>query len=218
MGAIITLLAPLLMKLFGGQDSLAGQYIKTKADKAQAQADLALQVQRDKLTLSTVMAQAAVDSERNKLAATGQGFKFVTFCLITLPILITCVAPEYGKRIFDNLNLIPVGWFQLWAAVVGVIWGLPIAANAMSVIFDSIQRGWDIRNQGKIQKIQAMGEAQQIGKEEAKKEIFEVMKKAVGLNGYTQAQVDLINPILEKMLPNVQQPSSSNVTVNTGDK
>lgn len=197
----LTLLIPILTQIFGSGGAV-GKYLETASQKAQAKADLELQVEKDKLTLSTVIAQAAVESEKNKLNATGQGFKFVTFCLITLPILITCISPEYGRRIFDNLNYIPVGFMQLWASVVAVIWGLPIAANATAVILDSINKGWQARNDGKIQKITALGEAGQIGKEEAKKEIFETMKKAVGLNGYSQQQVDMISPILDKLLPN----------------
>ncbi len=194
-----TALIPLLSGIVG-ENGMLGKYLKTKADALQAKTDLDLQIQKDKLQMSLALAQAAVESEKQKLAATGQGFKFVSFCLITLPIVITCIVPEYGKRIFENLSLIPVGFMQLWAAVVGVIWGLPIAANTMSVIFTSIQDGWNARNQGKIEKINALGIAGKIGKEEAKQEVFEVMKKAVGLNGYTQGQVDMINPILDKIL------------------
>lgn len=193
------LLIPIFSQIFG-ENGVLGQYLKTKAAKEQAAAELTLQIEKDKMTLSSIMAQAAVDSEKNKLNATGQGFKFVTFCMISLPIVITCFFPEYGKRIFDNLALIPVAWFQLWATVVGVIWGLPIAANAMSTILSSIQQAWVQRNAGKIQKIVALGEAEQIGKDAAKKEIFDTMKKAVGLNGYTQAQVDLLNPVLDKLI------------------
>lgn len=193
------LLIPLITKIFG-VDGFITQLVSTKAQKDKANAELALQIQKDKLALSSIIAQAAVDSEKNKLTATGQGFKFITFSMISLPIIVTCFAPEFGKRIFDNLALIPVGWFQLWATVVGVIWGLPIAANAMTTILQSIQQAWDVRNKGKITKIVALGEAGQIGKEAAKKEIFDTMKKAVNLNGYTQAQVDILSPVLDKVL------------------
>lgn len=206
-------LIPLISGILGENGPL-GQYFKSKANQVQASADLAAKISADKLQMSRDLAQAAVESEKNKLSATGQGFKFVTFCLITLPILITCVAPEFGARIFENLSKIPVGFMQLWAAVVGVIWGLPIAANTMSVIMSSIQQGWDLRNQGKIQKIVALGEAGQIGKDEAKKEIFDTMKKAVNLNGYTQAQVDILNPVLDKILAAQVVSPASNTTIN----
>src|SRR6185503_405699 len=101
------------------------------AQQAQAKADLDLQVEKDKLALSTTMAQAAVTSEQNKLAATSQGFKTFSYCLLTLPILIVCIYPAGGKDIFSNLSLIPSWYAQLYVAVVGVIWGLPIASSAV---------------------------------------------------------------------------------------
>ncbi len=192
-------LLPLFSGLFG-ENGVIGQYLKTKAAKQQADADLALQVQKDKMQLSSILAQAAVDSEKNKLAATSQTFKAFSYTILTLPVIIVCVWPAWGKDIFNNLGLIPVWYAQLYVAIVGVIWGLPIAAGAVSGIFAAVQQAWDIRNQGKIQKIQALGEANGLNTEQAKKEIFDTLKKAVSLNGYTQAQVDIINPVLDKVL------------------
>jgi hypothetical protein len=197
-----TLLAPLISGIFGENGPL-GQYFKTKALQVQASADLAMKVEQNKLEMSRDLAQAAVESEKNKLNATGQGFKFVTFCMLSLPILITCVFPEFGKRIFDNLALVPVGWFQLWALVIGVIWGLPIAANAMTTVLTSLQEVWNQRNEGKIAKIQALGEASGMNLEQAKAQIFDIMKQTVNLNGYTQAQVDGINKVLDPLLQKI---------------
>lgn len=195
-------LIPLLSSIFG-ENGPIGQYFKTKAQQVQATADLAMQVEKDKMQLSGILAQAAVDSEKNKLGATSQGFKFVTFVMLSLPIIITCFAPEYGKRIFDNLSSIPTGWFQLWGTVIGVIWGLPIAANAMSTILSSFQDFTESRTQGKIAKIQALGEATGMNLEQAKAQIFDIMKQTVHLNGYTQGQVDAMNKVLDPLLNKV---------------
>lgn len=193
-----TALIPILSNFFGENGPL-GQFFKTKAQKVQAQQDLDLQVEKDKMALSMQMAQNEVESEKNKLNATGQGFKFVSFCLITLPIVITCIVPEYGRRIFENLSVIPVGFMQLWAAVVGVIWGLPIAANTMTAIFSAIQSGWNLRNQGKIEKIQAIGQQENMNLDQAKKQIFDILREVNGV--ITQSQVAKMDPILDKVLP-----------------
>ncbi len=193
------LIIPLLSGIFGENGPL-GQYLKVKAAKQQADADLALQVQKDKMQLSAVIAQAAVDSENNKLQATSQTFKAFSYTILTLPVVIVCVFPDWGKDIFENLSIIPVWYAQLYVAIVGVIWGLPIAASAVGGIFSAVQQAWDIRNQGKIDKIQAIGKANGLNTEQAKKEIFDVLKAAVNLNGYTQAQVDTIGPVLDKYL------------------
>lgn len=193
------MLLPLVTAIFGENGPL-GQYLKTKAAKQQSDADLALQIQKDKMQLSSILAQAAVDSEKNKLAATSQTFKAFSYTILTLPVLIVCVFPDWGKDIFENLSIIPVWYAQLYVAIVGVIWGLPIAASAVGGIFSAVQSAWDIRNQGKIDKIQAIGKANGLNTEQAKKEIFDVLKAAVNLQGYTQSQVDLIGPVLDKVL------------------
>ncbi len=192
-------LIPLLSGIFGENGPL-GQYFKTKAAQVQATADLNLQIQKDKLALSSIIAQAAVDSERNKLAATSQTFKACSFLLLNIPIIITCLSKVHGADLWANLTLIPVWYAQMYVAVVFVIWGLPVVGNATGTIFSAIQQAWEVRNRGKIDKIQAIGEANGLNTEQAKKEIFDVMKKAVNLNGYSQAQVDVISPVLDKVL------------------
>jgi hypothetical protein len=192
-------LIPLLSSMFGENGPL-GQYFKTKAAQVQADANLALQIQKDKLALSSIIAQAAVDSERNKLAATSQTFKAVSFLLLNIPIIITCLSNIQGEALWNNLTLIPVWYAQMYVAVVFVIWGLPVVGNATGTIFNAVQQAWEVRNRGKIDKIQAIGEANGMNTEQAKKEIFDVMKKATGLQGYTQQSVDVISPVLDKVL------------------
>jgi hypothetical protein len=174
-------LIPLLSNLFGESGPLAA-YLKTKADKVQADAELALQVQKDKLTLSTTMAQAEVTSESNKLAATSQGFKSFSYALLTLPIIIVCIYPSLGKEIFANLSVIPSWYAQLYVAVVGVIWGLPIASSAVSGIFSAVQSSWLERQPLKIEKVKVLNE--QILATELRKTLFK--------NGMTQEQWDAI--------------------------
>lgn len=174
-------LLPLLTQIFGENGPL-GTYLKTKAAKVQADAELALQVQKDKLTLSSVVAQAEVASESNKLNATSQGFKSFSYALLTLPIIVVCISPALGKEIFANLSLIPSWYAQLYVAVVGVIWGLPIASSAVSGIFSAVQHSWLERQPLKIEKAKALNE--QVLATELRKNLFK--------NGMTQEQWDAI--------------------------
>ena len=210
-----TLLVPLLTKIFGS-DGVIGQYIATKQQIQQKEQDAKLELAKANIELIKQQGSDAVESEKNKLAATGQGFKFTTFVLINIPVIIVCFDPVRGKDIFANIGLIPVWYAQLYAAIYGVIWGLPIAANTMGSIFSAIQQAWAVRQDKKIEKIQALGEAKSLNTEQAKKEIFDTMKKAVNLNGYTQAQVDILNPVLDKILAaqNNQQPAAGNTVIN----
>lgn len=153
-----TLLAPLLTGIFG-KDGVIGQYVQTKAAKAQAENELALQIQRDKFEYSKIAAQAAVESEKNKLAATSQSFKAISFGIINIPVILTCINRNLGEYIWANLNTIPVWYAQMYVAVVFVIWGLPVVGNATQTIFSSIQDMWNVRNQGKVDRIVAANTA-----------------------------------------------------------
>lgn len=209
-----TLLVPLLTKIFGA-DGVIGNYIKTKQETQQKEQDAELELAKAKLELIKQQGVDAVESEKNKLQATSQGFKFVTFILINIPVIIVCLIPSKGKEIFENLTLIPVWYAQLYAAIYGIIWGLPVAAGAMSSIFSAIQDAWSQRQDKKIEKIQAVGEARALGLDQAKKEIFDTLKKAVNLNGYTQAQVDILNPVLDKVLAaQIQTPPTTTTVIN----
>jgi hypothetical protein len=205
------LLLPLLTGIFG-ENGPIGQYFKTKAAKEQAAVDLALQDEKDTMALSGIMAQAAVDSERNKLAATSQSFKAVSFFLLNVPIIITCLSDNRGKALWDNLSAVPVWYAQLYVSVVFVIWGLPVVANATGTIFGAIQDAWDARNQGKIAKIAALGQANGLNTEQATKQIFDIMHKTMG--AISQAQVNVADPLIKSFINAAQtqtQPTQVNV-------
>ncbi len=194
-----TALIPLFSSLFGENGPL-GQYFKTKAQQVQAQADLAMQIEKDKLALSAQMAQAAVDSEKNKLMATSQTFKNFVFFLLSAPIIITMISPTHGKDIFDAMNIIPAFYMKMYFAIIGLIWGLPVGSSVLVNIMDGVSSYFDARNDRQVNKIQAIGQQQNMNLEQAKSQIFDIMKQTVHLNGYTQGQVDAINKVLDPIL------------------
>jgi hypothetical protein len=189
---------PIIASIFSGLTGPIGEYFKTKAQIAATEQQTKLEVRRAELTMATEMAKANVEQSKAQLAATSQAFKAFSYTFLTLPIIIVCIYPTLGKEIFENLGLIPVWYAQLYVAVIGVIWGLPIASTAVSGIFSAVQSAWDARNKRQIQKINALGEASALNLEQAKKEIFDTMRKTNGI--VSQAQVDAIGPVLDKVL------------------
>jgi len=190
--ALIPILSSILPSLFSS-NSLIGQFFQNKALQIEAAQMLAIQVERDKLQMSMSVAQAAMESERNKLNATSQSFKALSFILLNIPIILTCMNKEWGAFIWANLGLVPVWYAQLYVSVVFVIWGLPVVSNATGTIFNAIQDMWNIRNDGKVAKYQAIAQANNQNIEDVKRHLFDVVKTTLGVKGYTQAQVDAIN-------------------------
>lgn len=210
------LLIPLLSQLFG-TSGVVGQYLQTKAAAAQSAADYQLKVLDDKMQLSAIQAKAEVDSAANKIAMTTPTVKAWILAILNLPIIINCISPAHGQLIFATLQTVPQWYAMFDVAIVGTIFGLPIAANWMASVFGSIQDFWSARQDKKIEKIQAVGEMNQVTRDAARKEILDTMRHAVNLNGYTAAQFAAIKPVLDKYFPEDNTNSDTNVTVNTGD-
>lgn len=173
----LTALIPLVSSLFGENGPL-GQYFKTKAQIVQATQQAQLEVKKAEITMATEVAKANVEQSKNQLAATSQGFKVFSYAILTLPVIIVCILPAVGKDIFANLALIPSWYAQLYVAVVGVIWGLPIASSAVSGIFSAVQQSWVERQPLKIEKIKALNE----------KVLADQLRKNLFKNGMTQEQ------------------------------
>lgn len=199
-----TALIPILSSLFGSSGPI-GQYFQTKAQQVQAAADLEMQVEKDKLALSSTIAQAAVDSERNKLMATSQTFKNCVFFMLSAPIVFTIISPTQGKAIFDSLSLVPVPYMQMYFAIIGVIWGLPICGNVVTMVMTGLQNAFDAHTDRQVTKINAIGAQQTMNLEQAKSQIFDIMKQTVHLNGYTQDQVDSMNKVLDPLLSKLSE-------------
>lgn len=198
----LSLLIPILSGIFGSNGAV-GRYLANRAAQIETAQTLALQVERDKFELSREIAQAAVDSEKNKLMATSQTFKMIVFFMLSAPIIVTIVSPNHGKAIFDSMSVVPSAYMQMYFLIIGVIWGLPVAGNAMTMVLGGISNFFDARSANKIDKINAIGQQQAMNLDQAKAQIFEIMKQTVHLNGYTQGQVDQINKVLDPVLKQV---------------
>lgn len=161
---------PLISSMLGENGPL-GQYFKTKAQTVLATQQAQLEIKKAEITMATEVAKANVLQSQNQLAATSQTFKAFSYALLTIPIIIVCIAPAYGKDIFNHLALIPVWYAQLYVAVVGVIWGLPIASSAVSGIFSAVQQSWLERQPIKIEKLKVLNE--KVLAEQLRKNLFQ---------------------------------------------
>lgn len=197
-----TALIPLLSGLFG-ENSPIGQYFKTKALQVQATADLELQVEKDKFGLSMEMAQAGIESQKAELSATSAFTKAVILICVNIPVFITCLHAPWGAAIFSAFQQVPQWYAMLDVAIIGVVFGLPIANNWMSTVYTGIQDMWDQKHQRKLEVISANGQAASINLEQAKSQIFDILKNTVHLSGYTQGQVEAINKVLDPVLKQV---------------
>ncbi len=198
----LALLGPLFSSLFGNGGAIT-QYFKAKSDQAIANAQLMAKIADNKLELSMEYAKDELEAEKAKLGATSSLTKAVIIWGINIPIIITCISPRWGSDIFNALQIVPKYYAMLDVAIVGTVFGLPIAANWMGTVFDEIKNVWADNHQRTLEVIQANGQAESLNLEQAKSQIFDIMKSTVHLNGYTQGQVDAINKVLDPILNQV---------------
>lgn len=208
-----TLLAPIASSIFG-KDGIIGTYIATKQAIEQKKQDNAFLLEQSREDRIKQQGIDAVESEKNKLAATTPLFKSSVFWLFSLPIIITVLSPSRGRQIFDAMSIVPVDYMKMYFALIAVIWGIPVGANIMSGVMQSIQDMWNVRNKGKIDKIQALGDANLITFDQAVKMAYDVQRKLSPNGMLSPQQVESMRPTIEA---EAVKATTNNVTVNTGD-
>ena len=67
-----------------------------------------------------------------------------------IPFLLSMIAPEYAKVMWENFSAIPHEFKLLFFSIYGVIWGLPIAKENIGLMFASIGRAVDKRREYKL--------------------------------------------------------------------
>lgn len=192
-----TLLVPLLTKIFG-ETGIIGQYIQTKAKINQTALDNKLQLEIATLEYNKQQGINAVESEKNKLAATPFWFKLISYIILNYPIVLAYCSAEKGRVLFENIGVIPKWYAMLYVAVVGVIWGLPVAANWMGEVFKGMQDFWSNRQDKKIEKILAVGEANTTTVDQAIKLAYDIQRKLSPNGQLSSSDVDRLRPIIEQ--------------------
>lgn len=154
------LLIPLISQMFGEKGPL-GQYFKIKADTITAENTYRLEI----LKAQTEAAKADVQQTSDRLGATSQSFKEMTFWFICIPVIVTIIpfTSGFAVTMWHNFTLIPE-WFQiLFVSVYSSIWGLPIAKEYLGGMFKSLGRGIEARREYKLNRAAIFASLKQSG-------------------------------------------------------
>lgn len=84
-----------------------------------------------KLAVINNQARLATDEQSNNhewemanLQDKDNALRWCSFWLFALPIVITVISPEWGAKIFTNLEIVPEWFVQTLIAMIGGIWGM----------------------------------------------------------------------------------------------
>src|SRR5690349_14414292 len=137
----MTAILALIGTIFSGLLQPAKDYISYKQQEAAANRDLKLaQIAADKEAIVSGN-QADTEQRKNYLGATSQSFRQGIFYWFSAIIAYSILRPSSAQEMWQNFALIPQ-WVQyIYAGMVCVAWGLPVAKENIGLMFASIGRG-----------------------------------------------------------------------------
>ena len=131
-----------LESIFGFISAPLTQYIKNRADKAQAKHNREMAVINNGARLARNKQSHNHEWEMEALRGKDRFLQWFSFSMLTGPILITMIKPERGAEIFTNLESVPEWWVQIWVAVNGAIWGISSLKTVGPQIVQNIKAAW----------------------------------------------------------------------------
>ena len=120
--------------------NLAGTFIKNRAEKSMAKHKLELNVLENKARLALAEHEANSEWEMAQLQDKDKILRWFSYTMFTAPIVITVVNPDWGRRIFENLEYAPSWVVEVWIAMNGAVWGLSSLKNVVPSVVGSIRK------------------------------------------------------------------------------
>lgn len=114
-------------------------WLTTRKEKQQAKAQRDIAVINNQARLASDEQSNNHDWEMANLADKDKGLRYISYSMISLPILITVLAPERGQAIFNNLELVPDWWVQIFIAINGGVWGIVELKRAAPALISAVK-------------------------------------------------------------------------------
>ena len=182
MSAILLALAPLL----AGITEPLKNWFSYKQKEVEATREYTLAALKAQSEQAVAQSVAETSQLNNRLGVTSQSFKQLTWWFLSAIVVYSIVFPTQAVQMWKHFDLIPEWFRYLYLSVFGVIWGLPIAKDNISLMFESVKSLAADRREYKIEKLKTLNEAK----------IFESLRKSIFTKGLTQAQVDDVKAAL----------------------
>ena len=130
----------MIQALISPVTNLAGSWLKNRAAKSKAKADLELAIIQNKTRLALSENEANHEWEMAQLQDKDKWLRWFSYSMFTAPILVMVVAPEHGKRIFENLEYVPSWLIEIWIALNGAVWGLSSLKGVVPSVIGSVRK------------------------------------------------------------------------------
>lgn len=108
--------------IFGGLIGLAQSWITNRGERQKAEAQ-----------------ELAKSSERRAQYSDRFSRRWILI-LVSAPIAISMVAPDYAKAMFEGLALVPPEWWALFSTIVSVTYGAPKVVGIVQQLATALRR------------------------------------------------------------------------------
>ena len=183
--------APLLA-LLGQLPGVLGQFFQKQSDVAMANLDLQKEIVKAQILQAAEAAKAQLDYQTAALNATTPIFKQRIFWFLSIPILLSICYPPMADTMWKNLSLVPDAYWSLYSAVVLTIWGIPVASNMVSNVFNGFSSYASNKRADKI-------ELQKVSSEQYKAALADAMRHVSPNGQITQLEWDKVSAALDRM-------------------
>lgn len=174
-----------LLPLIGGFTQPIKDYFASKAKQAELQQQLEITKIQAQTNAIVSGNEAQIKTIQAYLNSVSQNFRQGTFYFLVLPVIVSVCLPDYAQMMWHNFEVMP-HWFQvLFVSVYSVIWGLPLAKEHISPMFQSLGRAMEARREYKLEKARI-----------DRKAVTDVLRK-IFPKGFTQEQVNIIDQALD---------------------
>lgn len=121
-------------KFFSFISAPATEWIKSRKEIKMAKHNRELAIINNQTRLAQDKQDYNHQWEMESLKGNSKGLRAFCYVQITLPMLVTMVAPDYGAKIWENLKLVPDFWVSAWVLTLGGIWGAHELKGALPAI------------------------------------------------------------------------------------
>lgn len=134
----------MVFDLVKGVFSLGSSWLEHRREKSKAKANLKLAVLENKTRLASEKNTNDTAWEMAALESSGHALKIMSFSLFALPIIFTVIGSffqggdEAVKKMWENFNLVPAPWMEVYYYITGGIWGISTLKDAVPSVVSGV--------------------------------------------------------------------------------
>jgi len=115
------------------------QWLKNKGEVNAAKHQRDIAVINNQARLASDKESHNHEWEMASLKDKDNALRWCSFWIFALPVIITVIFPEYGAKIFENLEIVPDWFVRVLISMIGGIWGIVELKKAIPQVISAFK-------------------------------------------------------------------------------